>query len=136
MNHHQYFDHDADIGIIGQGDSVTACFINVAQAMFALMTDLTQVQSKITCQIEFTEEDIELALVIWLNLLLAKAQAGNLVFCQFHLQRFGPVWQGMALGEKWRDDLERRIEVKGATLTQLSVKKQAKQWEATCIVDV
>jgi SHS2 domain-containing protein len=131
-----YFDHDADIGIIGRGNSLMLSFVNAAKAMFALMTDLTKIYPKTFVSIEFEEADVELAFVTWLNLLIAKAQADNLVFSQFQINRAGDWWQGKAYGEPWRDDFERKIEVKGATLTMLSVKQVNGNWEAKCVVDV
>lgn len=131
-----YFDHDADIGIIGYGHSLEESFIDAAKAMFALMTDLSQLNSKIKVSFQFEESDIELAFVTWLNFLIAKAQAKNLVFSQFQINRKGDLWQSEASGEVWRDDLERRVDVKGATLTMLSVKEINNEWIAKCIVDV
>lgn len=131
-----YFDHDADIGIIGRGNSLEECFVDAAKAMFALMTDLSSVHPKITVTIEFEESDAELAFVTWLNLLIAKAQADNLIFSTFQIHKTGDLWRGEAGGETWRDDIERGIEVKGATLTMLSVKQVNGMWQARCVVDV
>ncbi|MGZ5662035.1 MAG: archease, partial [Usitatibacter sp.] len=50
--------------------------------------------------------------------------------------RAGPRWLGEAWGEPWREGLERGTEVKGATLTMLSVKRAGGLWEARCVVDV
>src|SRR5262249_20587446 len=94
-----YFDHDADIGIIGKGLSLEECFDNAAFAMFSLMTDLSQVQPTTSIHFEFKESDIELAFVTWLNFLIAKAQADNLVFSQFKIHREKDRWQCKAQGE-------------------------------------
>jgi SHS2 domain-containing protein len=59
-----------------------------------------------------------------------------MVFNRFHVGHRENLWSAEALGEKWREDLERGVEVKGATLTMLSVKKTGAMWEARCIVDV
>lgn len=131
-----YFDHDADIGIIGRGDSLEHSFENAAEAMFALMGDLSGVHPKKTITIEFEESDIELAFVTWLNLLIAKAQADYLIFSKFKIKKNNDHWKGEAEGEIWRDDIEHGIDVKGATLTMLSVKQVGSLWEAKCVVDV
>ncbi len=131
-----YFDHEADIGIIGHGESIEACFADAARTVFALMTDVSQVRLIQIITFEFEETDIELALVTWLNLLIAKAQVHHLVFSDFRLKREGARWSATVSGEKWREGLERGIEVKGATLTALSVKKVDHLWEARCVVDV
>ena len=131
-----YFEHDADIGIIGRGATVEQAFEAAAQAVFAIVTDLDLVQPSAVITIEFEEDDLEFALVTWLNQLLGKAREQGLVFGLFHVQRNGDKWRAEALGEKWHAGLERGVEVKGATLTMLSVKKFGLMWEARCVVDV
>lgn len=132
----KYFDHDADIGIIGRGETIEICFANAAKVMFELTADLSNVHQTQIITIEFEEEDIELAFVTWLNLLLGKAQEHACVFADFRLKREGPIWRATVSGDKWNNNIERGIEVKGATLTMLSVKKINHIWEARCVVDV
>lgn len=131
-----YFDHDADIGIVGRGASVEAAFVAAAAAMFAIMADLPNIRSKASVAIAFEESDVEFALVTWLNRLLAEARGEGLIFGRFELARRDGQWQGAAWGERWREDLERGVEVKGATLTMLSVRQADGVWEARCVVDV
>jgi SHS2 domain-containing protein len=131
-----YFEHDADVGIIGRGSTIEQAFEAAAQAVFAIMTDLDTVQPDTSVVFKFEEDDLELALVTWLNLLLGKARELGMVFCRFRIHRQGNLWHAEALGEKWHADLERGVEVKGATLTMLSVKQTGAMWEARCVVDV
>lgn len=131
-----YFDHEADIGIIGRGKTLENAFEAAAAAVFGIMTPLTPVNPKQLLEIEFEETDIELALVTWLNLLIAKARSEKLILAKFQIRHHDSHWQGKAWGEPWRKDLERGTEVKGATLTMLSVKKTGATWEAKCVVDV
>lgn len=131
-----YFEHDADVGIIGRGSTIEQAFEAAAQAVFAIMTDLDTVQPDTSVVFEFEEDDLELALVTWLNLLLGKARELGMVFCHFRIHRQGNLWHAEALGEKWHADLEHGVEVKGATLTMLSVKQTGAMWEARCVVDV
>lgn len=131
-----YFEHDADMGIIGRGMTVEQSFEAAAQALFAIITNLEAVQPVIAVAIEFEESDLELALVIWLNLILGKSRELGMVFSRFHIQHQGNQWRGKVLGEKWHDGMERGVEVKGATLTMLSVKQIGPVWEARCVVDV
>ncbi len=133
---YDYFDHEADIGIIGRGATLEEAFVQAAKAVFAYMVDINQVQNKRTIQVQFKEEDIELALVEWLNSLLGEARQAGLVFSHFKLHRENNSWYGEASGEPWNDSLERGTEVKGATLTMLSVKQKEGMWDARCVVDV
>jgi SHS2 domain-containing protein len=131
-----YFDHDADIGLAGHGATLEEAFESAAEGMFAIMTDLASVRRERIVKLEFEEADVELALVRWLNLLLATAREHGMVFAEFRLDRDGVVWRGSATGEAWRGDLERGVEVKGATLTMLRVEQRSGEWEARCVVDV
>ncbi len=131
-----YFEHGADIGIVGRGATIEDAFVGAARATFAVMTDLDAVRPVETVNLELEETDQELALVRWLNLLLGLARERGVMFSQFHLKRHGARWRGSASGEPWRPSLEHGVEVKGATLTMLEVKKTSSGWEARCIVDV
>jgi SHS2 domain-containing protein len=131
-----YFEHDADMGIVGCGMTIEQSFEAAAQAVFAIITNLESVQPSTVVTIEFEETDLELALVIWLNLILGKAQELGMVFSRFYIQHQGNQWYAKVMGEKWHDGMERGVEVKGATLTMLSVKQAGPIWEARCVVDV
>jgi len=134
--HYRYYEHDADVGVAGRGPTLEEAFESAASGMFSIMTDISAVRSERTVWLEFEEADTELALVRWLNLLLAKAHEYGMVFCAFRLERDGVVWRGSATGESWRRELERGVEVKGATLTTLRVGEKDGEWEAQCVVDV
>jgi SHS2 domain-containing protein len=131
-----YFEHDADMGIVGYGESIEEAFEHAANAMFAMMADPAQIRPQTSVAIEFEEADVELALVTWLNLLLGHARSRALIFGRFRLRCDRATWSGTAEGEPWRAGLERGVEVKGATLTSLAVRQQDGIWEARCIVDV
>ncbi len=131
-----YFEHDADMGIVGRGTLIEEAFEHAATAMFAMMADPAQIRPQASVAIEFEEADAELALVTWLNLLLGQARSRALIFGRFRLRRDGARWSGTAEGEPWRDGLERGVEVKGATLTSLAVTEKNGIWEARCVVDV
>lgn len=133
---YDYFDHDADIGIIGHGDTVEHAFEAAAAATFAIMADPAEVRPLTEAKIEFEEADLEFALVNWLNLLLATARERGLIFSRFRLSRERNRWRGEAGGEAWRADLSPGVEVKGATLTMLKVERRKDGWEARCVVDV
>ncbi len=111
-------------------------FEQAARAMFGLMADPGAVQPEETVQVTFQESDLELALVIWLNALLSEARQRGLVLTHFKLVRQGDRWMGEGRGQPWRDDLERGVEVKGATLTMLAVCPADGGGDARCVVDV
>ena len=132
-----YFEHDADIGIVGRGPTLERCLEAAARAVFAIMADPSAIAPEAELRVEFREPDPEFALVTWINLLLAAARERGLALCRFELAReSGDLWRGRAWGAPWREDQERGTEVKGATLTMLSVRPAAEGWEARCVVDV
>lgn len=133
---YSYFDHDADVGVIGRGSTLEHAFEDAARAMFAIMIDISALRPEIAVRFTFEETDVELALVTWLNLLLAHAREQQTVFSHFYLQRDGARWYCEASGQRWQREMERGVEVKGATLTMLAVEQTPKGWEARCVVDV
>ena len=92
-----YFEHDADVGLAGRGATLEEAFEAAAAGMFAIVTDLAGVRRERTIKLEFEEADVQLALVRWLNLLLATARDQSMVFAEFHLERDGVVWRGREL---------------------------------------
>lgn len=131
-----YFEHGADIGVIGRGQRLEDAFVEAAEAMFAIMAAPEQIEESLSVDIAFEESDMEFALVTWLNRLLAEARLHGAVFKRFELDRHGDSYLGRAFGCAWNSSIDRGTEVKGATLTALSVKQDESGWEARCIVDV
>lgn len=131
-----YFEHGADIGVIGRGPSLERAFEAAARAMFAIMAEPDNVGRTVEVEVQFDEDDPEIALVRWLNALLAEARSARAVLAEFELQHSGRHWQGRGRGARWQPNDERGIEVKGATLTALAVRRDENGWEARCVVDV
>lgn len=131
-----YFEHIADIGVIGRGSTLTDAFVSAAEATFAIMAEAARLSETLSVEVRFKEGDDELALVTWLNRLLAEARVHGAVFRRFELERDGDAYVGRAYGCVWNDAIPRGTEVKGATLTALSVKQDENGWEARCVVDV
>ncbi len=135
MDAPSYFEHDADIGVIGRGPTPEAAFESAARAVFAIMAPGARDGAR-EVQAGFEEADLELALVRWINALLAGAKVDGLALARFELSRDRDHWSGKAWGEPWSADLERGVEVKGATLTELRVARSGDGWDARCVVDV
>lgn len=131
-----YFDHDADIGVIARGSTLEQAFVNAAYNTFAIMCDLTQIEPLLEIEVSFIEDDIEFALVEWINLLLSSARENGVMFSRFELSRDQNIWTGKATGEPWQRQFEHGVEVKGATLTMLSVKQVRNDYQVRFVVDV
>jgi SHS2 domain-containing protein len=98
-----YFEHGADIDVIGRGPTVEDALVGAAAAMFAIMVHPAEVRPYARISIAFEESDPEYALVRWLNELLAEARTRDLALACFRLARTGNHWRGEAAGEPWRD---------------------------------
>jgi len=133
---YRYFDHVADIGIEASGKTPEEAFENAACAMFGVMTHPSLILPLRAVHVEFDEPDRELALATWLNRLLAQARLAGLVLGSFELKHTGDRYAGTAWGMPWKKGAERGTEVKGATLTELSVVQDGKRWRVRCVVDV
>jgi SHS2 domain-containing protein len=136
MGQYGHFEHDADIGIIGSGKTVEEAFESAAKALFSIQSTLSEIRPTLKIDIDFSEDDLEYAFVTWLNRLVYEAQSRKIAFSEFSMARKNGKWHGEASGEPWKGDMTRGVEVKGATLTGLSVKRNGNEWEARCIVDV
>lgn len=133
---YRYFDHEADIGIEAHGKTLEAAFEHAAGAMFAIMTHPALILPERQVRVEFDQPDPELALVEWLNRLLAQARLAGLVLGSFELHRDGDHYAGAAWGMTWKQGAERGTEVKAATRSELKVTEGDRQWQVRCVVSV
>lgn len=132
------FDHGADIGVRGEGETLEDAFAGAARAMFSIMVDLSDVEPREAVEVSCAATDRELLLVQWLNALLAEADMRGMVFSEFEVRLLDGGLAGTARGEPF--DPSRHVpgvEVKGATLTELEVARgKDGVWHAQTVVDV
>ncbi len=138
---YKYFDHQADVGIIGEGSSNAVAFQEAAKAMFNVMYDADKARALQTITIKARAEKIDELFVEWLNKLLAQADLKRLVFSQFKVQieqKTGYLaLTGIAKGEFYNEKKHgSKTEVKAATYSQLKVGKKGDRWFAQTVVDV
>ena len=134
----EHFPHEADMGVRGIGPTREAAFEGAALALTAVITDPAEViptqQVTITCQ----APDDELLLVDWLNALVYEMATRKMLFGRFEVHFIDHSLQATAWGEPV--DVARHqpaVEVKGATYTELSLKRDEQgRWIAQCVVDV
>lgn len=138
MRKWEHFEHAADMGVRGHGDTVAEAFAQAALALTAVITDPATVGSRTSVAIQCQAPDIELLLVDWLNALIYEMATRHMLF-----SRFDVVVAGLSLtATVWGEvvDVVRHapaVEVKGATYTALQVAQDPTgQWCAQCVVDV
>lgn len=137
MERAETFEHEADIGIRGYGDTIEGAFENAAKALYSVMVKIDAVRPVMLREIEASAPDRELLFVEWLNALLSLSDIERMVFSRFTVT-FG---NGTLRGTAWGEPLDRvrhepKVEVKGATYYLLKVAEEQGQFIAQCVVDV
>ncbi len=133
----EHFEHQADIGVRGFGQTMAEAFENIAIAMTEVITDLALIKTDSLIEIECQEDDKELLLADWLNALIYEMATRKMLFSRFVVSINPGTLKAQVWGEAM--DIERHhpsVEIKGATYTALSVKQTEDGWQAQCVVDV
>lgn len=134
----EHFEHAADIGVRGIGDSLSLAFEQAALALTAVITDPASVTAREAVVIRCEAPDRELLLVDWLNALIYEMATRHWLFARFEVVLDDNRLHARAWGEPL--DIARHqpaVEVKGATYTMLAVRQQPDgRWLAQCVVDV
>ena len=138
MGEWQHFAHGADIGVRGWGTTPAGAFEQAARAMTAVVTDPAGVRPERSVAIECRAPDAELLLYEWLNALVFHMATQRMLFAEFAVRITGGELHAEARGEPV--DVARHapaVEVKGATFTELAVRREADgRWCAQCVIDV
>jgi SHS2 domain-containing protein len=134
----RHFQHMADIGVHGFGASLADAFEQAALAMTAVVADPATVRPQAVVAVECSAPDPELLLVDWLNAWVYEMATRRMLFARFEVTLADGGLRGLGWGEPV--DRERHhpvVEIKGATYTELSVRREADgTWHAQCVVDV
>lgn len=134
----EHVSHGADIGVRGRGATLAEAFANAATALTAVITEPDAVEPKTPVQIRCNAPDVELLLVDWLNALIFEMATRQMLFSRFDVEISGGQLEATAYGEPVSRQRHRpAVEVKGATLTGLAVRRLSDNaYTAECIVDV
>jgi len=135
--HWEHFEHQADMGIRGYGNTPAEAFEQAALAMSAIITELSLIDPSYEVTIICEEADQELLFADWLNALIFEMSTRNMLFSQFDVFIENGHLKARAWGEPI--DVKRHqpaVEIKGATYTELAVHRSQEQCLAQCVVDV
>jgi SHS2 domain-containing protein len=138
----EHFEHAADVGVRGRGDTPARAFGEAARALFSLLSaDLDRIRPSVAERVKCEAANLEELLVAYLNELLFLFDSRRVVFGRFEVaieERPGRAkLTGIARGEPF--DPERHeftVLPKGATFTALEVARRDGEWIAQCVVDV
>lgn len=133
----EHFEHEADIGIRGVGDSLAEAFEQAALALTAVVTDLGLIQAEASVNIACRDVSHDTLLYDWLNAIIYEMATRKMLFSRFNVVIENNQLTAIATGETI--DVARHqpaTEIKGATFTELAVSQDQNHWCAQCIVDV
>lgn len=133
----EHFHHQADIGVRGIGVSREEAFEEAGLALTAVITDPQYVIPREEVDIACEAPDDEFLFVDWLNSLIYEMATRGMIFSRFKVEITGLLLEAKAWGERI-DQVRHQpaVEVKGATYTMLSVRKEDDYWIAQTVVDV
>ncbi|MGK0673194.1 MAG: archease [Halothiobacillaceae bacterium] len=135
--HWEHFEHVADIGVRGLGPTAAEAFAQAALALTALIVDPAAIACRESVTVDLEGADLDYLFYDWINALVYAMATRRMLFGRFEVE----LTPGRLHATAWGEPLDRRrhrpvVEVKGATLTELSVSMQNGQWIAQCVVDV
>ena len=133
----EHFEHGADIGVRGYGQTLAEAFSNVALAMTAVISEPAGIQPLDPVTVTCEAPDSELLLTDWLNAIIYEMAVRKMLFSRFDVeirdnQLRATIWGELVAVERHQPV----VEIKGATYTALKVVQQDGQWVAQCVVDV
>jgi len=133
----EHFEHKADIGIRGYGDTLAEAFEQIALAMTAVVADIDAVNATTALHIRCSEDSDDTLLFAWLNALIYEMATRKMLFSRFDVEINETELNASVAGEPI--EIARHqpvVEIKGATYTELAVYRANGQWVAQCVVDV
>ncbi|HUG99253.1 MAG TPA: archease [Gammaproteobacteria bacterium] len=136
--HWEHFEHVADIGVRGYGETAEEAFANVAMAMTAVITEPEAVKRADAVQVKCEAACMDELLYAWLNSLVFEMATRHMLFSDFEIEIADGRLQAVARGEKVdRARHQPATEIKGATYTELNVRRGCNGgWVAQCVLDV
>jgi len=141
MKRWEHYEHTADIGIRGYGETLEEAFEAVAIALFDVMVNVEKVEKKEVREIEVEGEDLYSLLYNFLEELLILHDTEGLVFRDFEVKiektEEGYKLKAKAYGEKLSEKHEPKEEVKAITYHDMEIKQLPNgEWMAQLVPDI
>ena len=138
MGGFELFDHTADLGVVGRGDTLGEALAWTATGMLSVIADLDSVEPLQEIHLSVTAIDREALVVDWLNELLFSYEAEGFLPKELHVSvnEAGTALEARCVGEP--ADLERhqlRPAVKAATYHALQVVHDG-EWRIQVVLDI
>lgn len=137
MKRFEIIEHTADIGLKIYGRDLKELFINAANGLFSLITDLSKVNTDIEIEVSLKEDNREELIVSWLNELIFQFSARSFIPKEFKINKITDnIVLARLLGEKI-DSSKHKIltEIKATTYHELEIRNTEGGLEARIIFD-
>lgn len=134
----EHFEHEADIGVRGYGNTLDEAFRQAAMALSSVITALDDIAPTTCLTVECEAPDYDVLLVDWLNELVYQMATRKMLFSTFEVEISEFHLKAEICGEVANQEKHQpAVEIKGATFTALKVYQNTHdEWIAQCIVDV
>ena len=134
----EHFEHEADMGVRGYGETIEQAFEQAALAMASVITDLDNIEVEKCIEVECSAPDNDILLVDWLNEIVYQMATHNMLFAKYQVSISDNKLKARLCGEQVSQQKHQpAVEIKGATFTELKVAQSSNgEWIAQCIVDV
>jgi len=123
----QILEHISDGYVEVYGNTLEEAFENVGLSLFAMMTEIKDVDPLEKIELEVIGEDKEALLFEWLSELIAQFDITHLLMSNFKIKNIKSSKKGMLLkAEAWGEELDRRkhvskVDVKAATYNRMEI---------------
>lgn len=136
--HWEHFEHEADMGVRGFGETLEQAFEQTAISLMNVITDIHSIEAHDCIKVSCNAEENDLLLLDWLNELVYQMATRRMLFTSFKITIEQHNLTATICGEPASQKKHKpAVEVKGATFTELKVIQDDKgQWMAQCVVDV
>ena len=136
--HWEMFDHTADAGLAGRGESLCELFEAMAEGLARFICPSPPAEPRETRRVDVEAEDIEALMVEFLSAVLAVIQAEHMVVGPVRVEEASPrAVRARLLAERYdprRHELA--AEVKAITWHKLQVTCENDTWTARVILDI
>ena len=138
MGGFELFDHTADLGVEGRGDSLGEALAWTATGMFSVIADLDAVKPREELRLSVAAVDRDALVVDWLNELLFRFETEGFLPRRFEVtvNEAGTALEARCMGEPADPDRHRAWSVvKAATYHALEVRHNT-EWRIQVVLDV
>ena len=137
----ELLEHEADVGVLGIGDTVEESFQEGAKALFEVMADLSAIEVQEEVKVECDAPQLDSLFVEFLYELIAQRDIKEMLFSEFSVkiekQENDYKFHGTAKGESINKEKHNlKIEVKAATYHGMKYELKDNKHYVQCVVDI